>query len=271
MAQHTSHLTITGNIVRNNDLGMFAKKPTGECAPSPGSDVPGDCGEGIHLYWGVTHSTVSGNLVEHNAGGIYLTDASADGASNGPTAFNLIANNRSIDNVYDCGITLAGHSSLAAPGGKPHPHAAGVYNNTIRANVVNGNGTKTTGAGVLLAGGSPGTAVYNNLVEGNTANGNGHAGVTLHSHAPGQDLNGNKILNNRLSHDGALGDPEFGDFRGQTVGILVGSDVTRLTGIVITGNTISNCHYGILARNDANKVNKHKNTFHNVAVPVHQS
>ena len=36
-------------------------------------EVPGDCGEGIHLM-SVADSTVAGNYVTGNSGGILLTD-----------------------------------------------------------------------------------------------------------------------------------------------------------------------------------------------------
>jgi hypothetical protein len=266
LVQRTSHVTISGNLVRDNDLGVHAKKPTGECAAF--GEVPGDCGEAIHLN-GVTDSTVAGNRVNANTGGILLTDEL------GPTARNRIMGNRLLNNVLDCGITLAGHSPRAVKNGKPQPKVAGVYGNTISGNIANGNGTRGEGAGILLAAGGPGSGVYNNVIRNNTANNNGLAGVTLHSHTPGQDLNGNRITGNKLTHDGVAdtSEAEFGgaDFaHGHTVGILVGSGATRLRGIVVTGNTISNCHFGIYTRNDASKVNPRRNAFHNVAVKVKQ-
>jgi hypothetical protein len=126
-----------------------------------------------------------------------------------------------------------------------------------------------------MAGAGPGTAVYNNLVKGNTANNNGLAGGTVHNHAPGQDLNGNKIENNKLSHNGVndTSEAEFGgaDFaKNTTVDILIGSGVDKLTGTVVTGNTLSNSHFGIYTKNDAGKVSAKKNTFHNVKVKVKQ-
>jgi nitrous oxidase accessory protein NosD len=258
VAQQVSHLSILDNIVRHNDKGTLATKPTGECAPQ--GQIPGDCGEGIHLDGGVTDSRVAGNVVTGNTGGILLSDEF------GPTARDLITGNRVVKNLYDCGITLASHNPKAvASKGK----LAGVHNNTIRGNTVNGNGVKGEGAGILMATGVPGGGVFNNLVENNTANGNGLAGVTLHSHSPGLDLNGNRIINNSLSANGALGDPEFGVKPGQTVDILVGSAVTKLKGIVITGNTLRNAHYGIYTKN-APKVSAKANKFVKVTVKVKQ-
>jgi parallel beta-helix repeat protein len=270
LAQVTSHLTISNNVVKHNDLGVHAKKPSGECAAQ--GEVPGDCGEGIHLI-GVTASTISHNTVTGNLGGILLSDEA------GPTAHNLISKNNVHGNVEDCGITVVAHKPNLK-NGKPQPTKGGVYANTITGNIVNGNGTKGEGGGILLAAGAPAGAVYNNVIKGNSASGNGLAGVTIHSHdfgptAPPADLNGNKILNNKLTHNGVAdtSEAEFGgpDFaKGATVGILVGSGKVKLTGIVITGNTISNSHFGIYTKNDASKVNPKKNKFHNVAVKVKQ-
>ncbi len=272
LAVSASKLTIEDNTVRDNDLGIKAAMPTGECAPA--GQVPGDCGEALHLM-SVTHSIVTGNTVKDNLGGILLTDEL------GPTADNTISHNDSLDNAYDCGITLAGHNPKATANGKPQPTVAGVYGNKILDNVVDGDGTKGQGAGILMGGGAPGAGVYNNLIEGNTANGNGLAGITLHSHffgpgAPAADLNGNKIIDNKVSHDGVNDNSEAefsaADFaKGATVGILVGSDVVKLTGIVVRGNTISDTHFGIWTKNDGSKVSAKKNTFHNVKVNITQT
>jgi len=172
LVEKTSRVTISGNLVKNNDQGHKAAKPTGECAPA--GQIPGDCGEGIHLIT-VSHAKVTGNTVTGNAGGIYLTDEF------GPTSHNLVSHNRSLNNLLDCGITVAGHSNKAVSllTGKPTPTTGGVFANTVIDNVVNNNGTKEAGAGILMAGGAPGTGVYDNLVEGNSASGNGHAGVAL--------------------------------------------------------------------------------------------
>ncbi len=261
LAQHTSRLTISGNVVRHNDLGMFASMPQGECAPS--GQVPGDCGEGVHLM-SVTNSRVTGNLVTDNSGGILLTDEL------GPTSGNTIFGNRVLGNLYDCGITVAGHNpnAVSTTNGKLAPKTGGIYRNTISNNVSNGNGVKGEGAGILLAVAGPGAAVYDNVVQGNTANGNNLAGVTLHLHAPGSYLNGNQIIGNRLSHDGLGGDRDFGV--SSTIGILVGSAVP-LNGIVISANKISNVHYGIWTKN-VKKINRFSNTFaKSVVVPLTQS
>jgi parallel beta-helix repeat protein len=260
LAQHTSRLKISGNEVRDNDLGMFAQSPTGECAPN--GQIPGDCGEGLHLM-SVTNSHVTNNKVTDNSGGILLTDEL------GPTARNTISGNTVLENLYDCGITVAGHNPNAISAkGKLAPKTGGIYRNTISKNVSNGNGIKGEGAGILLAVAGPGAAVYDNVVQGNTANDNNLAGVTLHLHAPGSYLNGNKIIGNRLRHDGLGGDPDFKVT--DTIGILVGSAAGKLKGTVISGNRISDVHFGIWTEN-VPKIKRKSNKFHNVDEPLTQT
>ncbi len=154
----------------------------------PGPPDPGDCGEGIHLI-SADNSTVSDNTVTGNSGGILLTD------ENGPAEGNLIASNNVFANSYDCGITIAGHHLGTTTNGTTWstvlPSVGGVFNNTVRDNQSTDNGVLGQGGGVLLATGTPGGAVYDNLVEGNFISGNGLAGVTVHSHSPGEDLSGN--------------------------------------------------------------------------------
>jgi hypothetical protein len=139
----------------------------------------------------------------------------------------------------------------------PDPSAGGVYNNTVIDNVSIGNGTAPSGggAGILIAAPFPGTASYDNVVKDNSVAGNGLAGITIHSHAPGQDVNGNQISGNIVgqnaldgnSADGGPGDSDFNALG--TIGILVGS-VTPVTGTVIAGNLISNNNTGIWTTNN---------------------
>jgi hypothetical protein len=259
LAERVANVTIENNTVRHNDLGAAAKTPTGECAAAGG--VPGDCGEGLHLM-SVVHSVVSHNLVTLDDGGILVTDEF------GPSDHDLISKNRTVDNPFDCGITLGGHNTAAFANGKTQPTKGGVYDNTVTGNVSNDNALKGQGGGILLASPAPGGAVYDNVVSDNTADGNGLAGVTLHSHSPGQDLNGNKITDNTLSHDGLTTDQSFNE-KG-TVGILVASGVTPLKGTVISGNKISDAHYGIWTLN-VPKLKKGANAFKHVTVPLAQA
>jgi parallel beta-helix repeat protein len=233
-------VTISGNSVQSNDRG----NPTG--APQTGSSypecdgsaqAPGDCGEGIHLMV-ADDSSVVGNLVTGNSGGVLLTDEF------GPTSGNTIASNNVFGNTLDCGITLAGHNPAAFAGGQPQPTAGGVFSNRVLLNSVSDNGVAGQGAGVLMATPFPGGAVYNNLVQSNTIWGNGLAGVTVHSHAPGQDVNGNFIEGNRIGTNNLDGDPDFyPSVDPSTTGVIVAS-VAPLT-IGIQNNIISSNVYGI--------------------------
>jgi parallel beta-helix repeat protein len=245
LAQQTAWVGISNNTVKHNDLGVSAATPTGECAAA--GTVPGDCGEGVHLL-SVTQSVVSGNQVSGNSGGILLTDEL------GPTAGNLITHNQVNDNVLDCGITVAGHNAQGIVNGQRQPGVAGVYQNVISHNVANGNGVKGQGAGIGLFAGGPGAAVYENSVIENSASGNGLAGVTLHSHAPRQDLNNNVIANNTLGNNalygyttGAPGDDDAG--LTQTADVAIWSAVSPITGTVVSGNTLSKAYYGVWIHN----------------------
>ncbi len=242
LVRNTHDVTIRNNTVKANDQGISLPpdQQTGECVAF--GQIPGDCGEGIHL-WSVTYSKVEHNWVGNNAGGILLTDET------GPTAFNVIAQNTVVDNHEDCGITIASHNPAAAPAGVPNPAAGGIYSNIVAQNHADRNGVAGEGAGILLAGGPPGTAVYNNQIVANEASGNGLAGVTLHSHAPGQDLTGNVIIGNHLGNNNIDGDFDFSPFTdAQTTGILLASAVP-LVGTVVQGNVMRQVYYGIWTLN----------------------
>jgi len=262
-ADGTSDLTISGNRIIGNDLS---------CQNVTAAAAGNDCGEGLHLD-AVTNSRITGNYMTGNTGGILMTDGVPPGSIgagpggfgfttqySGPSSGNLIADNRAIDNLWDCGITLPSHNSFAAnpATGVPDPSAGGVYDNTVIDNVSTGNATAAGsggGAGILIAAPFPGTASYDNVVKDNSVEGNGLAGITIHSHAPGQDVNGNQIIGNIVgknalngnSADGGPGDSDFNALG--TIGILVGS-VTPVTGTVIAGNQISDNSTGVWTTNN---------------------
>jgi hypothetical protein len=259
LAVQTQGVTIQNNVVTDNDQGMFLPpaQQTGECQGF--GQVPGDCGEGLHLM-SVIAAKVLNNTVSDNSGGILLSD------ENGITAYNLIAGNKVLNNVYDCGITVVAHTPLAFGGG--------VHDNTVLGNVVNGNGVQGEGGGILLAAGAPGGGVYDNRILFNVANDNGLAGVTIHKHDPFSNLNGNVIVGNHLSHDaldgngpGMPGDGDTSDT--QTTGLLIAAASTPITGTVVAGNHISDVYYGIWTQN-ASPISPSANTFVNVTVPVFQ-
>jgi nitrous oxidase accessory protein NosD len=261
------HVLIRGNRVFGNDLGGIPPtkdSPYPQCVEQ--GEVPGDCGEGIHLM-GVYDSVVSHNRITGNSGGVLLTDEF------GPTHDNLITHNVVTKNLYDCGITAPGHNPHALDAnGNRQPTLGGVYDNVISHNRITGNGTSGEGAGVLFANATAGTASYDNLVTHNYIAGNGLAGVTLHAHqlASGQfeDLSGNRIVHNTIGTNNTGGDPDAGDTA--TTGVLVYGAVP--VSVTIAHNRIRDDQYGIWLGTGANvSATMHHNVFHDVAVQVFTS
>lgn len=256
LAMQVSNVTIANNAVVDNDTGAGTSQ-TKECAPQ--GPVPGDCGEGLHLMT-VANSTVSGNTVEGNDGGILVTDEL------GPTHGNQIVHNTVTGNVKDCGITLASHSPKAVANGQPQPALGGVYDNTVSGNLSAKNGTAGAGVGIFAA--APGAGAYGNVVKGNIIFGNGMPGVTIHSHAPNQDVNGNQIVDNQIGTNGTGGDPDFGN--ADTTGIAIGSAVIPVTGTVISGNTIGDVTDGVWATTNVSTSGISANTLTNVTTALKQ-
>jgi Periplasmic copper-binding protein (NosD) len=264
-----SGLAISGNAVVHNDLGggVPPKSPYFECAAE--GTTPGDCGEGVHFAGGVAYSTIHGNYIANNSGGILLSD------DVGPTHNNVISGNTVTGNTTDCGITVPGHNPNAlSKKGVPQPAVAGVYKNVIKGNVVTNNGVKGDGAGVLFANATAGTASYDNLVQGNYIAGNGLAGVTMHAHIIGkgqfEDLNGNVIVANSIGKNNVDGDtldgpPGPSDLR--TTGVLVYSGGTPVQ-VTIAFNHISNNYYGIWLSKAVTASGLKTNVFTNVTTPV---
>lgn len=222
-----SSITLSNNIVTGNDAALSLGPPE-SCTgiPSFETNESFDCGEGVHLL-GTTDSTVANNIVEGNSGGILLSDET------GPTSGNLITDNLVENNPYDCGITLASHQPYT--GEVPF----GVFNNTISENrsLENGLGTSGAGAGVGLFASVPGAATYQNVIVGNVLVGNGLPGVAMHSHAPGQNLNGTVIADNYIAANGA--DTEDAATPGPTgINVASGPGGTPISGTVIGHNII---------------------------------
>lgn len=246
-------VVIKGNIVEENDKGRTNPNAAGECKATP--PAPVDCGGGIHLIW-ASNSTVEDNVVAYNADGILLTDEF------GPTSHNTVSHNRVLNNLWECGIVLAGHSPKGTDAaGKLTPELGGVFANTIENNLVRNNGVAISGAGVLLGGGAPGSAVYDNVIRGNTISISGHSGVTIHQHVAGY-LGGNTIEDNTIGKGNILGDDDFAAAQDmQTTGILVASGAppgaklppfllpSPIPGTVIKGNTIDDVSVGVWTLN----------------------
>lgn len=246
LVTNATRVTIADDIVENNDRNLAFPNCPGLLPPDSQEGEGFDCGEGIHLV-GVDHSTISSNIVVHNAGGVLLSDET------GPTHDNLISGNTVDDNVFDCGVTLASH--------RPVP-PNGIFHNTIARNDVSRNGTQGAGAGVGMFAPIPGTATYGNIVIGNTAVGNGIPGIALHSHDVDQNLNDNAIIGNYVADNGPDDDAET---PGSTGIVVFG--VSPITGTIISGNIIEREDIAIAVKTDS-VVAAHLNAFDNHAIGV---
>ena len=251
LAMKTSGLTIENDIVTDNDQscagykgcfnphasppapqGTFTYTNDVPCGSPAFSKHPGQDCEALHLV-GVSQSKVLSNVVQANLdGGIYLTDEA------GPTHGILVEGNVVMNNQTDCGITLASHNPQAVK----HSDAGGVYDNTVTHNTTIGNGA----AGVVLAGPIPGIAVDHNVIASNVIEDNGQPGIVVHTHAKGQNLDDNAFTDNFLAGNGAvMGDPDAGLTPQQSTGIDVFSATSKVTGLQVKGNAVSDQVYGI--------------------------
>jgi len=245
LASLVDHVKIEFNTVVNNDQGATTKNTYPECQPQ--GEIPGDCGEGLHIQ-GTTNSRVAFNDVHDNAGGILITDDVATTHGN-EIVFNNVKNNKP-----DCGITVPGH----VPG-------LGVFDNKISFNDVEGNGE----GGVLLAAAAPGAGSHDNQITFNFIANNGFAGVTLHSHTPNQNINNNVIEHNIIETNNVGGDPDAGVMK--TTGILIFAADPSVTvhGTKIRFNIIEDNHFGIwLTHGHVDTGGIAHNVFSNVAVDV---
>jgi len=253
---NATNVTITGNEVMENDRSLDVSG--GTCPGIPTSfetNEAADCGEGVHLM-AVDHSTILGNEVAHNAGGILVSDET------GPTDHNLISENYVHDNVDDCGITLASHGPATAIIPTATALSFGVWYNTISNNASIGNGTQAAGAGVGIFAPSPGTTNTGNVVIHNIIWNNGATGVAMHNHAappmaPPVNFNDNQIIGNDFSGNGP--DNPGAPTPGPT-GINVFS-AGAITGTVIAQNTFEREAIDIGFTAPAGQLNVHFNNF----------
>jgi parallel beta-helix repeat protein len=246
LVERTSDITIVDNLIAQNDALW---DPNNVPEPCQSSD---DCGEALHLN-SVNDSTLRGNVVRNNVGGILLTDELG-----GPSARNLIVNNTVVDNEKDCGITLASHYfSMTGPAPADQ---GGIYDNTVTRNESSRNGS----AGIGIFDGPPGAAAYRNVVSYNVADSNGLPGVAMHAHAPFQNFEDNVVTANTLSRNGPDDDAETG----APTGITLWSAVVPIHHTVISRNRISHEYYGIYTANAVQVEGLATNRYDDVAVPV---
>lgn len=256
LALGSTGVTIRNNVVEHNDNGS-STSGWFECAGS--GEIPGDCGEGIHLL-SSTWSFVLGNTSMFNSGGMLYDD------DIGPNDHNTIDGNLVEDNESDCGITVVSHNSSAVnASGKPTPTKGGTFDNVIHNNVVVSNGTTGDGGGILFASGVPGGASYDNSASDNEIVGNGLSGITVHQHAPLSDVSGNVFWGNWIGTNDIDGDPGTGD--ASTTGVLVDNGGTgKRIQVTVVDNTIAFNRFGIY--DDAPGLDEGHNTFVHVKVDI---
>lgn len=261
---NASDVTIANNHVSDNDRSLDIATPVCNNIPKFETNENDDCGEGVHLM-AADHSSIIHNEVDHNSGGILISDET------GASRDNLIDSNFVHDNVFDCGITLASH----APATSVIPSATvsyGVIRNTIAHNTSSGNGVQVpgAGAGVGMFAPGPGATTTENVVIDNVLTGNGQPGVAMHNHAappapaPGVNLNGNMIVGNHIS--GNAKDAADAATSGPT-GINVYS-VAPIYGTVISQNVITDEAIDVAFKAPAGQLNVHLNDFDTQKVGV---
>ena len=233
LVTNASNVTLWANHVTNNNRALAISGMNITCPGIPDFETNEgfDCGEGIHLT-GVDHSTVAGNTIDKNAGGILLSD------DTGPTNANVIQDNETSNNPFDCGITLASHNPAKITGSSA---PLGVFDNTIARNELNENGLQVpgAGAGVGLFAPGPHNQTYGNVVVGNKLTNNGLPGVAIHNHAPTNNINlsDNVITGNYIAGNGSDTDVETSPSTVVPTGIsLLGA--SPVSGTLITLNQI---------------------------------
>ncbi len=214
---------------------------------------------------GSSWSVVKANTLSRNASGLELAnDPAAAGIQlpgvSGTAAHDDIVDNAVVENPLACGILLVDHAGSAQGANL----ALGIHDNRIENNKVVNNAMAGFGAGILLATPAPGGAVYDNLIRHNTISGNGLSGVTVHSHLPSQDLNGNVVVGNRIGTSNLRGFQEPDD--PQTTGVFVGSQSPL--SITVRHNVIRSNTIGIFAAGGHVTVDgASANTFVDVTTP----
>jgi hypothetical protein len=251
------NVTIAGNHVTDNNLSLDIAGGTCPGMPAFETNEGDDCGEGIH-FMGSTQSSAIRNEVDHNSGGILITDET------GPNSNNLITGNYVHDNPYDCGITIASHGPAITviPTAKL---SYGVTHITVSHNVSERNGIRLpgAGAGVGIFAPFPGTTAADNVILENTLLSNGLPGVTMHNHAsapapaPPINMNNNLVVGNYFAGNSA--DTEDAATSGPT-GINIFS-TAPVTGTVITQNKFDDEAIDLAFNAPGGQVAAHFNDF----------
>lgn len=261
---NASDVTILRNHVYDNDRTLDIATPACNGIPAFETNEAEDCGEGIHLM-GADHSTIVQNEVDHNSGGILISDET------GSSHHNLISGNSVHDNPFDCGITMASHG----PATSVIPSATvsyGVLRNTVSHNTSYHNGYQVpgAGAGVGIFAPAPGTTAAENVVIDNTIYDNGQPGVTMHNHAwapapaPQVNFNDNTIVGNHIYRNGK--DAADAATAGPT-GVNVYS-VAPIYGTVVAQNEFDDESIDVAFKAPAGQLTVHLNNFDPTGVGV---
>lgn len=229
---------------------------TGDYDRILGNLAQGNGDTGISFNGSMGSSAIGNTADDNTGGGIEMVD------DLGATSGTRVLGNDASDNPGGCGIIMASHTG------------DGVYGNVVRGNVADDNGTSpaSSGSGILMATGAPGGQVFGNMVKGNYATGNGLAGVTVHGHIAGLNLNGNAIVDNYIGTNNIDGDPVGLAPPGVnvpdpwTTGVLVASS-SPLT-ITIANNFIASNHIGVWRTSMIKILGINTNQYASVLIPV---
>ena len=91
-----------------------------------------------------------------------------------------------------------------------------------------------TGVGIFAP--TPGSQSYGNVIVENSLADNGLPGVTPHSHAPGQNVNGHLLANNTIYGNGP--DAESGTTEKAGIAITADPGAGQITGVKVAGNKV---------------------------------
>jgi hypothetical protein len=171
------------------------------------------------------------------------------------------------------GLTLASNRALGASAANTIIDATGEPNGiVVQADGVTVSGFTVQhaglngGAGLLDATPYPGTGAYGNTFVRNVVSGNGEGGFQLHSHAPLQDVDGNRVVDNVFGTNNTAGDADSGDMA--TTAIILFSAVVPVNDTLVTHNSIVHNDIGIWKTANVRASGLTRNRFSDVATNI---